>query len=333
MDTQIDISPRTLAALVLVFLGLVALVILRDVAIIVFLAVVLATALDPMITRLARIGITRRLSVLLITLVIVAIAVTIVITFAPLLVTQFHQLASAIIRNLDTWANGTDWRTSAIFKGFTAAIPSLPSAVSSAGASLFRGAVGVIMAGLIIALLVYHLAVKPMAFRTLVIRVTPIRSRATARNILDQLDTRLGQWLRGQLTISLVIATLVSIGLAVMRVPYAIPLGLIAGLTEFIPSIGPYIGMLPAILVGVGKNPWLALFIFIMFYVIQQLENNFLAPKIMAQAVGLKPLLIIIALFVGAKLLGLLGFALAVPTCIIVDTVVRNLAVRTPQPS
>ena len=105
-----------------------------------------------------------------------------------------------------------------------------------------------------------------------------------------------------------------------LGVKYALVLALLAFLGEFIPYLGPVLAALPAILVAFIDSPLKALFVFIIFVIIQQVENHILVPKIMQKAVGLNPLISILALLIGARLGGVMGVILAIPitTAIIV---------------
>ena len=123
----------------------------------------------------------------------------------------------------------------------------------------------------------------------------------------------MGNWMRGQLALSFFIGVISWIFLTLIGVPYALPLAFFAGFLEILPTIGPIIASVPAIIVALTISPTLAIAVAIGYIVIQAIENNLLVPKIMQAAVGLNPVVIIIAILVGGNLLGVWGALLSIP--------------------
>ena len=140
-----------------------------------------------------------------------------------------------------------------------------------------------------------------------------IRYNKHAKAVLEQVDDKLGAWARGQLLLSFCIGLSLFIALSLLRVPYALPLGIIAGLFEFIPTLGPTLAAIPSIIVALTISQSLALTVLALYICIQFLENHILVPKIMQKAVGLNPILVILGIAVGANLIGIPGALLAVP--------------------
>lgn len=135
---------------------------------------------------------------------------------------------------------------------------------------------------------------------------------------INQVQTKLGMWLRGQLILSLIIFALTYLGLTILRVEYALVLALFAGLAEFVPYIGPIISAVPAVFLTFADSPIKALIVIVLYIVIQQLENQIIVPKVMQKSVGLNPLVVIVVMLVGAKIAGMAGLILAVPTATII---------------
>ena len=124
---------------------------------------------------------------------------------------------------------------------------------------------------------------------------------------------------------SVIIGLLSYIGLTVLGIPYALPLSLIAGVLEVIPVIGPIISAIPAILIAVVFSPFLGLGVAALYFVIQQLENHLIVPQVMKRAVGLNPLVVILAIAIGSKLLGLAGALLAVTLAVVGQIIVTEI--------
>lgn len=130
---------------------------------------------------------------------------------------------------------------------------------------------------------------------------------------LAHVDDKLGAWLRGQLLLSFSIGLVSFISLSLLGIPYALPLALIAGLLEVVPTIGPIISAVPAIIVAFTISPTMGIIVTVLYFVIQMLENQILVPKIMERAVGLNPIFVILGIAIGANLLGVAGALLIVP--------------------
>lgn len=142
---------------------------------------------------------------------------------------------------------------------------------------------------------------------------------------LKKLYIKLGLWLRGQLLLCVVVGILVLFALVILSrfgidIPNKFTLALIAGLTEFIPYLGPLIGMLPAVLLGGLSYGTVGVFSVLFVYrAVQQSENNILVPMIMSHTLGVSPLVIFLSMILGASLFGFLGIILAVPFAVIIN--------------
>jgi predicted PurR-regulated permease PerM len=124
---------------------------------------------------------------------------------------------------------------------------------------------------------------------------------------------RMGHWLLGQILLCLIIGAACSGVLFLLRVPGALVLGMIAGVLELIPNIGPFLAAIPAFLVALTQSPLLALVTVLAYWGIQALENAVIVPKLMGRVVKLHPLAVILALLVGGTLFGVIGAVIAIP--------------------
>jgi predicted PurR-regulated permease PerM len=139
------------------------------------------------------------------------------------------------------------------------------------------------------------------------------KDREDVYDVLGQVDDKLGRWFRGQLALGVVIGSMTFAALSILGLPFALPLAVLAGILEAIPTLGPVISGVPAVIVALTISPTLALLVVITYIVIQMLENNLIVPKIMQHAVGLNPVLVILGVMVGANLMGVLGALLSIP--------------------
>jgi predicted PurR-regulated permease PerM len=114
------------------------------------------------------------------------------------------------------------------------------------------------------------------------------------------------------------------IGLLIIGIPFALPLAILAGLFEIVPFLGPIVASVPAIIIGLGISPLTGLGVAAMAFLINQLENYLLVPKIMEKSVGISPLIILIALTIGARLAGIIGIIISVPFVITLQVLVSE---------
>jgi predicted PurR-regulated permease PerM len=138
--------------------------------------------------------------------------------------------------------------------------------------------------------------------------------------IMEKVEEKLGAWVRGQLLLGLTIWLFTFIGLLLLGIPYVLSLSIFAGIMEIVPIIGPIISAIPALLVALTYSPVLALGTLALFFAIQQVEAHLIVPMVMKRAVGLPPVISIIALMVGAKLGGIMGALLSVPVILTLTT-------------
>ena len=148
------------------------------------------------------------------------------------------------------------------------------------------------------------------------------------RSLVRIIDTILGAYIRGQLLLCFSIGLMATIGLMMLGVRYSAVLGLIAGLTEFLPFIGPILGLVPAVIVATVQQPLLGLWTLLLFLGIQQVENVLLAPRISGGSVRLHPAIIMVVLVMGNEVAGLWGMLIAVPLTAVVRDWFRYLYLR-----
>jgi predicted PurR-regulated permease PerM len=153
----------------------------------------------------------------------------------------------------------------------------------------------------------------------------PASERARIATVLDRIGLKFGGWLRAQLLLSFSVALPVAIGLALLRMPYPLLLAIIAGLGELIPMVGPTLGASVAILVALSQQTWQLVGVIIFYVIVLNVEPHILVPRIMSQVVGMSPILTLVALLSGIKLLGILGGLLAVPVAAALQVIVREV--------
>lgn len=315
VDHVITISTATLLKILGFCVGIWFLYVMRDMVFAFFVAVILASLIDPFASWGQRYKIPRTISVLFIFALLFGLLGLVITLLVPLLIAEGSSFAASFGHLSDTVLMR--------LKGFGGLIPttgfSLADTFSGASASLLAtvgNAVRGVFSFLFTFVLTFYLVVEETIFRSFVAFVAPQKLRPRIIELVERMKKRLGGWLRAQLALSLIVGILVYIGLLILGVPYAALLAVLAAFLESVPYIGPPLSSLPAIFLALAAHPDSlvpALMTVALFVMIQQVENHILVPKIMQKAVGINPIVSIISIVTGIKLGGIIGGLIAIP--------------------
>lgn len=173
-----------------------------------------------------------------------------------------------------------------------------------------------------------YLAIDPGTYRRGLLKLFPKGSRDEVGGAVDASGRALRLWLLGQLVAMVVTGAMTALGLWLIGVPSAFGLGLIAGLLEFIPLLGPFLGAVPAVLTAFAVSPSLALWTIVVFVVIQQVESNVIQPVVTRRYVSIPPALLLFAVVAAESLFGIAGVLLAAPLTVLAYVFVTKAYVR-----
>lgn len=318
--TTLDISTGSILRVVLVLLSLWFLYFVRDIIAIIFVSVVVASALSPIVDRFCKKRCPRVVAVILIYLIILAIFSAIVYFVVPPFVVQIKQLAEMLPSYLQTFGNliaalqnadKSPWLNASqeTLNSVSNFLGGLIQNIFSTTVGFFNGAAALA----VMFILTLYLVLDEDGVKKFFVAMFPIKQKPRLISIANKIGVKLGGWLRGQIILGIIIGVIVYVGLLLLKIPYALTLGVLAGLLEIVPIIGPIISAIPAILIAFTISPTIALMVTIFYIIVQELENKFLVPKVMQHTVGLNPISIIIIILIGAKLMGILGMLLAIP--------------------
>lgn len=317
---KIEITHKTIIFTVFFLLGLMFLYQIRNLILFLFIALILMTALNPFVDRLERYRIPRGVSTIILYLLLWFLVSFSVASLVPLLVEQTARFVSTLPVYLEQLSQGR-FDLSLLQPQLNA----LPQNVFK----IIVGAFNNVISLFTLMVIVYYLILERKNLHKYLLFFFGSNGREErAEAFINRLEKRLGGWVRGQLTLMLFVGILSYLGLLFLGVDYAVPLAFLAGILEIVPNIGPTLAAVPAVLVGWSSSPVLALAVVALYFVIQQIENNFLVPKVMSRAVGLSPLVVIVALLIGLKLAGIAGAVLSIPTVLLLETVVAGLKKR-----
>jgi len=314
----------------------------RDVVLLVFLAILLGAALEPLVAVIRGwTGRGRGLSILIVYAVFFAAVVGVAVFIVPAALVQLGAALAKLpsfLEQVRAW--GSNLRPSALGEGIGALVDAVkapfatsapPDPDSVLTASLLVGQV----AGALITLLflVFFWLTERPRLQRYALAFIPADRRAGVRDGWNQVEARLGQWARGQLVLMAAIGIGTGIAYSLLGLPAALLLGLIAALTEVIPIVGPLIGAVPAVLVATTISPQTVVLTLGIYLILQLIEGNILVPMIMRNSVGLSPFLVLVSLLVGSTVGGPLGAIVAIPLVAGVTVVLGRLQDRdTPVP-
>ena len=327
---NVNISTRTILKVIGVCLLLMFLYIIKEVIAIVFIAWVLASAMDPLVDKLQRYKIPRFVSILAIYLILILIIILVITLFIPPLVQELNNLTNDLPKYYESVLSAVDTfrKTGAEF-GLTdnveKVLSNLTDTVTNLTGNLYNAATG-FLGGLFtvfgIMVIVFYMTMQEEGINKFIQSVVPAHYQPYITQKINRIQSRLGSWLWGQILLMIIVGLLTAIALKIIGVKYVLVLAIFAGLCEFIPIIGPIVAAIPAVLftlVDFSDSPVKPLLVIIVYIVVQQIENQFLVPKVMHRAVGLNPIVVIITLLIGAKIGGILGIMLAVPVASIIS--------------
>lgn len=307
---KVDISFLTIVKVFLVAIIFFLLYWVRSVLLLVFISLILAAAFQPAVRSWSK-----RVGKTIAVLILLAIFLIVLFGFfslvVPLLVEQVKQLVADLPSYIDRF-QAFRAHTPSVQRWLDSASSSLSSAVGNV-VNLTVSFVGGIISFFTVIILTVYFLLDEKSFSNLPQNVFSEEKVGDALMVIRKVSVKLGNWLRGQLLLGLIIAVLVYIGLTIMSVPYALTIAVISGVLEIVPIVGPFISGAIAALIAYSVSPILAVVVIIFYLIIQQLENNLLVPKIMQKAIGLPPAIIIVGILVFGNLLGTVGALLAVP--------------------
>ena len=315
-STQVVISPSTILFTLGSLITLLFLFKIHQIVISFFMAVIVMSALNPMVKVLQRkLHLPKILAILLVYALFIAIIVFAFMLIIPPLIVELPNLITALalpplpenIRTLKL----SPTQINDLFTQFQSSFSTIYSIISSTFSGIFTMVTVLVMSSyLLIDREILHLKVSWFTNEK--------RHIELARQLVNSIETQLGGWVRGQALLMLVIGIVTYIGLRLLSVPYALPLAILAGMLEVLPNIGPTLAAVPAVLITYSVlGPAMAGFVTLYYVIVQQLENNFIVPKIMKDNADVNPLTTILVILIGLKLAGVIGALLGVPIYIV----------------
>lgn len=315
MTRRIDISAKTVIFIAAFGVLLWILFHILDIILLFFVAFILMSALNPLVERLRRWKVPKILAVVLVFSLALGVIATLLTAGLSPLVSQTGNLIQRLGETINTLLQTNIVDQSVIQQE----VSKISTQAVSFTVNLFKNLISWIS---VLVITIYMLFDREKMENY----VTSFfgERHEKVKELLRKIEDKLGAWLHGQIALSAVVGTLVYIGLFLLGVEFALPLAIIAGLLEVVPVIGPIISSIPAILIGLTVSPLFAALIGGLYLLVQQIENQIIVPQVMRRAVGINPLLVILAVSIGGRLLGIAGALLAVPIAVVIQLVIQE---------
>ena len=295
-------------------------------------ALVAVYLLNPVVTRLEKLGVRRIFGGCMTYLFGVALLAIALGFLIPALVDQGRSLYRNLPQTIEAVSNFADRATKIVEDRFGTGVNigerlgGLVGNVVGTAGGLLSGAVQT-MTFVVIGLIAgFYLLVDLPRLRRAALALIPPDRRDEARQVASSVGTAMGGFFRGQLLVALIVGVLSSIGLRIIGLPYWLVVGFVAGAFNLIPLIGPYVGAIPGMVIAAAfKPPITILWVMVVMLVVQQIDNHFISPNVMRLTVRLHPVTVMISLIAGATLFGFWGMLLTVPVVASVKVVAAHL--------
>lgn len=328
-EIRIAITPGSVLATLGVIMGVYVFWLLRDLALLVLTAIVIASAIEPWVAFFIRRRLPRFVSALLVYLLAFGSVFAMLYYFFPPIVSDAAGFLSAMPKYLDTLNISTSLPALApavssaeSTQSFLQTLFSLQSVFSSATGGVVRLLVtffGGIFSLLLIVVLSFYFALQDTGVDDFLRLVMPIRYEEYSVDLWRRSQKKIGLWMQGQVLLSVIVGILVYLGLLIIGIPYALLLSVFTAIAEIIPVFGSLIAGTVAVIVAYGSGGVpLGIIVAGLYVVVNQFESNLIYPLIVKKIVGIPPLLVIVALIAGYTLAGYLGVVLSVPVAAVV---------------
>jgi predicted PurR-regulated permease PerM len=336
-----EITPRRLIAGTIVVAAVTAafwlLFRFHAVVLLALAAIIIGTAIRPAVNWLAQRGIPKPAGILAIFGLTLAILGVLLWLSVPVLADQ----SAGVMQNLEVgYAMFLDWLAEMpnillqrLSRGlpralslFDAGPPPVTTEGAEPAAAPFWAPLATAMRGLLVVAVVLILAffwtLEGERLKQASLLLIPNQRRVEAREWLQEIELKVGRYVLGQGALCLIIGVMAFVAYSLIGLPNVLLLAIFAGLMEAIPVVGPVLGAVPALVIALSVSPLTALWVLLATVIIQQLENSLLVPRIMTRAVGVNPLVTLLALLAFGSLFGLLGALIALPLAAVIQLIV-----------
>jgi predicted PurR-regulated permease PerM len=340
VELKIRPSQVALAAVTLLAVAGAAFLVYRlaEVLILIFIALVIAATLRPMVSALIRRKVHKSVAVLLIYLVILSVLAGLLILVVPVLANQGGALILRLPEVYNSLVSSLETNRYEVVRNLPNMLPTgdqLAAQLQAVSGAFLAGALGIGMGILTfltqlvsVVVLSVYLTLDQSRLERFWLSLAPAVRRPELLAVWREIEGRLGTYVRGELLLMTIVGVITSLGYFAIGLPYPLALGALAGLLEFVPMIGPTLGAIPAVFVALSISPQAALLVVVFTIIIQAAENNLLVPRLMGRSVGVSPITVLLAFIAFSSLIGISGAFLAIPFAAILQVLMDHLIVN-----
>ncbi|MCD4706074.1 AI-2E family transporter, partial [bacterium] len=330
---ELNISTASIVKIAIFLLLFYFLYLAFNIVLVLFVSFILFAALNPIVDKLHNYNIPRPAGAAIIYLFLFIIIISVFVLLVPIIISQVGELVKIFPHYLDkAFTNFSQLEEYSNKYGIKENIQNNLDVLSAGVGGGIKGIVSIV-AGIfggfasffIILVISFYMLIEKSFINNMAQNIVPLKYRKDFVKLSNKIKGKLGDWARAQMLLCLIIFVLTFTALSIFQVKYALVLALIAGLTEFIPYLGPLIGAIPAVFLALFQSPATALVVIMIYVIIQQFENTVLVPQIMKKVVGINPIVSIVALMAGFKIGGVFGAVLAIPLAISVIVLLNFL--------
>ncbi len=332
---HIEISTSSILKAVAIILAVIFIYILKDVFIVFLFALIIASAITPFADWLDSKGLPRLLGVLMLYLTVFGLVIFVLSLVIPFISNDLSQLNSTlpkIVEKLSTSLENVQ-KGSPQYLDFISEIQNLLESFSAylqqssqSVISLVVNVFGGLLSFIAIIISSFYLTVMKKGIESFIESVVPSEYEPYVLDLWKRSEAKVGRWMQGQLLLALIVGLIVYVGLSLMGIKFALILGIMAMALEVVPMVGPVLAAIPAVFLAFLQDPSMALWVILFYVVMQQFESHVLVPVVLSKAVGLNPVVVIIALLVGAQLAGITGMFISVPVATIIVEMIDDVA-------
>ncbi|MEH2043328.1 AI-2E family transporter [Nostoc sp.] len=311
---------------------------IREVLLLMFAAVVLATTLNRLAKRFQRFGMRRGFAVLLAVAIFFAGVVGFFWLIVPPFAQQFQELTYQVPKGFGRFNSWLDALRTRIPDQLVPYIPDINSLIQQVqpfanrllgnSFAFVSGSLEVVLKILLVLVLTGMMLADPIAYRKVFVRLFPSFYRRRVDGILDKCEVSLEGWITGAFIAIFVVGVMSLIGLSILHVKAALALAVLAGFFNLIPNLGPTLSVIPAMAIAFLDEPWKAIAVLILYFIIQQVESNFITPVVMAHQVSLLPAITLIAQLFFVTFFGFLGLFLALPLTVVAKIWLQEVLIK-----
>ncbi|KUK83776.1 MAG: Uncharacterized protein XD98_0251 [Microgenomates bacterium 39_6] len=319
MIKKVEISHKTIFFVLAVLFFLWFAYLIRDIILLFYVGLLLMLALDPGIDRLEGWGLPRLLAILLNYLGFFALIGLSIFLLAGPLLQQSGLLLQQIVKLAEA-AGAGDWLSGVLHDPLKNILP-LSGNIFRVTQTIFNNLVQVFS----VLIVSFYLVLDRKKLSDRLEQFFGKKRTRKIERIIEGAEKEVGHWLWGQVLLMVIVGALTYLALLLLKLPYALPLAFLAGLLEILPNIGPVLAAIPAVIIGFTVNQAVGFFVILAFIVVQQLESNFITPKVMQGITGVNPIITLLGLLIGFRLAGAVGAIFALPTILIIKVLISEL--------